>query len=95
LGVTVAVHLAAFAPLFASVHTVNVSFASGEENAIVPPGFDCVPVELVSVTVTVIVLAWPTSAEVGLRVTLVDVVRALTDSTAELLLVECTPSVGV
>jgi hypothetical protein len=56
-GVTVAVHVAAFVPLFASMQVVNVSFRSGDENAIVPPGFDCAPVELVSVTVTVIVLA--------------------------------------
>jgi hypothetical protein len=56
-GVTVAVHVAAFPPLGASVQVVKVSFASGEESAIVPPGLDCVPVALVSVTVTVIVLA--------------------------------------
>jgi hypothetical protein len=94
-GVTVAVHVAAFPPPFASVQVVNVSFVSGEENAIVPPGFDWVPVELVSVTVTVMVLAWPKPKEIGLRETLVEVVRALTVSAAALLLVECALSVGV
>jgi hypothetical protein len=55
-GVTVAVQVAAFAPLFASVQFVKVSFASGDESAIVPPGFAAVPLAPVSVTVTVIVL---------------------------------------
>jgi hypothetical protein len=94
-GVTVAVHVAVFDPLFARVQVVNVSFVSGEENAIVPPGFDCVPVEFVSVTVTVIVLAWPTNTDVGFSVTLVDVLRGLTVSAAVPLLVVCALSLAL
>jgi hypothetical protein len=46
-------------PPWASVHVPNVrlSLVSVEVSAIVPPGFDAVPAALVSVTVTVIVLA--------------------------------------
>jgi hypothetical protein len=76
-GVTVAVQVAAFPPLGASVQVVNVSFASVEESAMVPAGFDCVPVPP-SVTVTVIVLACPTLTEVGFRVTVVVVARVVT-----------------
>jgi hypothetical protein len=41
-GVTVAVHVAAFPPLFASVQVLNTStsFVSAEVNAMVPFGFD-------------------------------------------------------
>jgi hypothetical protein len=94
-GVTVAVQVAEFPPLGASVQIVNTSLASGEESAIVPPGFDAVPVALVSVTVTVIVLAWPTSTEAGLRLMLVEVVRGFTVSEEAPLLVACTLSFGL
>ena len=76
-GVTVAVQVAAFPPLGVSVHVVNVSFPSGEESAIVPAGFDCVPVPP-SATVTVSVLACPTTTEVGFRLTVVVVARVPT-----------------
>jgi multidrug efflux pump subunit AcrA (membrane-fusion protein) len=55
-GVTVAVQVAALPLLFARIQFVKVSFASGDENAIVPPGLDAVPLAPLSVTVTVIVL---------------------------------------
>jgi hypothetical protein len=100
-GVTVTVvvqdELGGFDPLFAArVHglPLNASFASGEVNETVPAGFDAVPLVL-SVTVTVMVLAWPTRTEVGLRVTLVEVARPVTISGDEPLLVACTLSVGV
>jgi hypothetical protein len=94
-GVTVAAQEAAFPLLGASVQVVNTSLVSGEESAIVPPGFEAVPLALVSVTVTVIVLAWPTSTEFGFRLMLVEVVRGLMVSAAAPLLVECTLSLGL
>jgi hypothetical protein len=78
-GVTVAVQVAAFRPLIASVQVVKVSFASGEESAIAPAGFDCVPLPP-SVTLTVIVLACPTTTDAGFRLTVVVVARVVTVS---------------
>src|SRR5438552_6632499 len=76
-GVTDAVQLAAFAPLGASVQMPKVSPASDELSVTVPVGFVCVPAS-VSVTVTVALLAWPTTTVLGDRVTPLEVARLLT-----------------
>ena len=83
-GVTVTVavqlELGGFDPLFAeSVQglPLNVSLISGELNETVPPGADA-PAPALSVTVTVTVLGWPTAADAGFRLTVVEVLRAVT-----------------
>lgn len=78
--VTVAVQVAALAPLFVSVQALNVSPfvpVSEDVRAIVPAGLDVVPDD-VSVTVMVTVPEPPAATLVGLRATTVDVVRLLT-----------------
>jgi hypothetical protein len=97
--VTVVVQLEVdgFDPLFAErVHGLPliVSLPSGDVNDTVPAGFDCVPMEL-SVMVTVIVLAWPTSTELGVSVTLVDVPRPFTPRGDDPLLAAWMLSFGV
>lgn len=76
-GVTEAVHVAAFAPLGASVHVPNASPVSEELSVITPVGLDCAP-ESESVTVTVALLGWPTRTFVSDRLRLVVVFLLLT-----------------
>jgi hypothetical protein len=76
-GVTEAVQAAAFPPLGARVHVPKVSPASDELSVTVPVGLVCVPAS-VSVTVTVALLAWPTTTVLSDKLTLVVVARLLT-----------------
>src|SRR5437870_863065 len=79
-GVTVTEHVALSVLDAASVHVpVIVSPASDVTATTVPtPGFDFVPLAPVSVTVTVALLPWPTTTELGLSATVVEVVRFVT-----------------
>ena len=95
VGVSVTVQVAAFVPLAASVQGVPLNDSVPEfVSAIVPVGFNAVPLASSSVTVTVTVEGSPTTTGLGESPTVVVVCRVFTISVFEPLLVVCTPVPG-